>query len=127
MKSVIRIEHPSTGWGIFTNSNVEQGLEDKAGVEYLSNPDDFYLKHSKFPTPYEDKGIEHSPHADEFCAFRTLDIFNQWISSLEVKEFINMGFKIYLLDISSYEEGEFQVIYKKENITQMKDITHIFT
>jgi len=39
---------------------------------------------------------------------------------------IKMGFKILLLDVSECMIGEYQVLFRKKNIIQSKDITHLF-
>ena len=44
----------------------------------------------------------------------------------EIKEFIEMGFKVLLLDLTVCIEGDFQILFKKEDISQSKDITELF-
>ena len=61
-----------------------------------------------------------------FCAFKSIDQFQEWVSPQEIKEFIKMGFEILLIDTSDHIEGMFQIIYYKEDIVQVKDITNLF-
>lgn len=121
MRTILRIEHPSTGKGIFTS------YINGVGVDYLSNSANFYNKHLNFPTPYEDAKIKNKfKTGKHFCAFKSIDQFQEWVSPQEIKEFIKMGFEILLIDVSDHIEGMFQIIYYKEDIVQVKDITNLF-
>jgi hypothetical protein len=110
---VVRIEHPEVGKGMFTHKRPE-------------NLKSLYKRHSdSFPTPYTDKGINYFD-GDWFCAYKTLEQFNQWVTHEEVNILLNLGFRIYLLDLNSYQIGEFQVVFKKEGIISKKDISELF-
>ena len=127
MQTILRIEHPETGYGIFTSSSTEIGKLMKTGADWLLDRAYFYDRHDKFPTPSHDHGLKpYIRCLDDFCAFKSIEEFQQWILPEETKQFIKMGFKILLLDVSECMIGEYQVLFRKKNIIQSKDITHLF-
>lgn len=80
-------------------------------------------KHDAFPTPTQDNlTIE----GDEYCAFKSIEQIQQWIEPEWFNEIIEMGFTIWMIDVSECKEGKFQVVFKKENILSRKDITELF-
>ena len=44
-----------------------------------------------------------------------------------MKEIIQLGFKVYLLELSECIEGEYQIGYDKACIIKKEDITSLFT
>lgn len=123
MTTIIRIEHIS-GDGIF-------GAKNPNG-NWVLNRDTFECysalsgKHSDFPTPYEDKGIGRVINDDEYCAFKSIEQVQQWIEKDWFYGLVNNDFKVLMLDVSECVIGEYQVLFKKENILQSKDITNLF-
>lgn len=118
-KTVIRIEHPKDGKGIWQSKN--EG--DKFIINSLSCFDDIITKHIDFPVPYCDGlSIGH----DDFCAFKSVEQVKQWIDDTWWNEIIDAGFKVYMIDISVWQEGEHQILFKKKDIAQQKDITSLF-
>lgn len=119
MKTIVRIEYID-GNGIWF-------AENKKGndiVDYLSNIKEFSIRHNYFNTPKEDninfiKGVH-------FCAFKSIEQLQQWVYPEEIREFLSLGFKVYLIDVSHYLEGSHQICYKKEDILQQKDISSLF-
>lgn len=122
----IRIEHSKSGKGIFTHGLDVDPQIYKEGVDYLSNSISFFQRHNKFPSPMGDKKIKRYAAENEFCAFKSLEQLREWVTSKEIREFIKMGFKVLLLDLTDCIEGDFQIIYCKEDIVQVKDITNLF-
>lgn len=122
----IRMEHPRSGKGIFTHSLSTISKRNKEGADYLSDCNIFFKRHNSFPTPSRDSKIKRYIKKNEFCAFKSIEQFKTWVTTEEIKEFIKMGFKVLLLDLTIYIEGEFQILFKKENISQRKDITELF-
>lgn len=121
MTTICRIEYPNTGKGLFT-SRTDDG-------EYIHSLLNCRIplaeKHSDFPTPYEDENLGDLQE-DEFCAFKSIQSLQEWILPEWMKEIIKAGFKVYLLDVSECRIGEYQVLFKKENILQSKNITSLF-
>lgn len=121
MKTVIRIEHPSDGKGIWRS----KGNNEKAIWEDFSFINELESKHEDFPTPYAEKLLTFTD-SSYFCAFKSIEQINQWIEKEWWKEIISFGFKIYMIDLSEYLEGEYQICYQKQYILQQKDITSLF-
>jgi hypothetical protein len=118
MKTVIRIEHPYDGNGLWRAVG-DNGviIDDISFFEELAD------KHNKFPLPHEDGLFMTGYH---YCAFKSIEQIQQWIENDWWKEIIELGFKVLMIDISKYQEGNHQIIFKKEHIMQSKDITELF-
>ena len=115
MTTILRIEHKD-GCGIF-RSHVCVNLNDF---------DTFSERHNDFPTPNEDMFILRYVEEDEFCAFKSIEQLQEWVTADEIKQFIKLNCKVLLIDVSECIVGEFQILYKKENIIQTKDISELF-
>ncbi len=109
----LRIE--KNGWGIFRNRD----------YHLLDEPKLIVNRFKSFPTPNEDKYINRSLQPFEYCAFKENDLTN-WILDNEIKQFIKMGYKIYMLELNNPIVGEFQLIYTKRKIVNKIDITEMF-
>jgi hypothetical protein len=131
-RKIVRVEH-ADGCGMFRN--------DKYGkYRYiLGNSDEtikMYELHDSLPTPKRDRGFNLGDLGwgdfDEFmegrfCAYKTLDSFYQWIVKDELKWLLNNhDFKVLLIEVTELLEGEYQVLYKKENIVNVEDISSLF-
>lgn len=121
MKTIIRIEH-SCGNGIW---KALYSRFDNICYSF-SFYNNFKEKHASFPTPYFDKGINRMMEIDEYCAFKSIEQLQQWIEKEWWIEIFKAGFKVFMLDVTSYVEGEYQILYKKKNILQSKDISSLF-
>lgn len=117
--TIIRIEHPN-GWGLWRTQIDGQYL-----IETASCHDALSDKHYNFPTPFHDEGLGKYD-TNEFCAFKTIDSLQEWVEPEWMKEIISIGFKVLMIDVSTCRVGEYQILYKKENILQTKDITSLF-
>lgn len=122
MKTIIRIEHPRDGNGIWQATS-------KEGNWYywsFSFRSSLVAKHNNFPTPDEDSLIDRCIEKDEFCAFKSIEQIQQWIDKSWWNEIFKAGFKVLMLDVSECVVGEYQILFKKENILQVKDISNLF-
>lgn len=119
MKTVIRIEHPYDGNGLWrsVNSDGDTVIDDISFFFELS------LKHNDLPVPQDDNLTMTSSH---YCAFKSIEQIQQWIENNWWKEIIDLGFRVLMIDVSEYQEGNHQIIFKKEHILQSKDITELF-
>lgn len=84
-----------------------------------------YNRHSNFPTPNRDS-LLGSIDSNEFCAFQSIESVQEWIEPSWMEELAQEGFKVLMLDVSDCRIGEYQVLYKKADILQTKDITSLF-
>jgi len=125
MITVIRIEHPADGWGIF-RINHSENLE---GIKSNHIPEltELYERHNdKLKTPYED-GLNMSLRGHEwYCAYKGIEQIKRWITPEEFKTLYYNGYKILLLDVTNYQEGKDQVVYTKTSVISMKDISELF-
>lgn len=128
-KTIIRIEHPSDGKGLWCslNKDLEQRIIDHS--EFMRIAD----RHSTsaFPTFWEDKVLLESIDPKDLqkynFAFKSLDQLKTALTTDEMKECINiLGFKILMLDVTDYHESDYQIIFKKESIISYKDISFMF-
>jgi hypothetical protein len=114
MKTIIRIEH-ICGNGLFRAENIDgTAILNQAKCE-----PQLIDKHQKknFNTPFKD-GLEISHN--EFCAFKSIEQIQEWVNPEWFNEIINLGFKIWMIDVSMYKEGEHQIIFNKQNILLKK-------
>lgn len=121
MKTVIRIEHPKDGWGLF------RSLETpcRARCSSFSFDTKMSIRHQAFNNPWCDNIPEFT--YDHHCAFKSLDQLRDWLDDDWIKEIINEhGFRVYMIDLSDWLEGEMQVVYRKSDILQTKDISNLF-
>ena len=119
MKKAIRIEH-DCGNGLFRAKNDDYTIINNLSYDIYTN---LVIKHKQFPTPSKE-GLDIEK--DEFCAFKSIEQIQQWIEPEWFNEIIKLGFKIYLLELSSCKEGNSQIVFKKQNIRSKKDITELF-
>lgn len=124
----VRIEDPRTGHGVWRS-------EDEHGdyiVDNLSTYNDFSLRHCNFPTMYAEfyssKWIGHDLKLldEHFCAFKSIEQLQKWVTKEELKELIELGFKVYLIETSECLEGRYQIAFRKEAIIEKKDISQLF-
>lgn len=129
MKTIIRIEH-SDGWGMFrSKDNDRWTVGDYSGVKCL---DELWDRHSSWneggmPLPDNDGIKMHKEYKEWFCAFKSMEEFKQWVKPEEIKELIKRDFKVLLLDVTDFQEGEKQIVYTKESILSAKDISQLFS
>ncbi len=142
MKTIIRIEH-NDGFGMF-RKNWDNGgrffcvSDTTEGNPFLMSRgvdgwlmDNLWNRHSAhsdcgMPTPYSD-GIDLDlDDKDWYCAFKSLEEFSEWVKPKEADALTKLDFKILMLDVTEYQEGEKQVAYTKESISSFKDISGLF-
>jgi hypothetical protein len=119
MKKAIRIEH-DCGNGLFRAEDFDYSVINNLPDNIC---DKLVIKHRSFPTP-DKEGLDIEEN--EFCAFKSIEQIQQWIEPEWFNEIVKLGFKIYVLELSSCKEGNYQILFKKENILSKKDITELF-
>lgn len=120
---IIRVQHRIDGNGIF-NSRTKSG---KARASMMVDWEILQKRHlDLFPPPYDDILIKRFPLREEFCAFKSINQFQEWVNKDEIAELIRLGFNVLLLDVSTCVIGEYQILFKKKNVIKTKDITHLF-
>lgn len=128
----IRIENPKSGLGLFRHAllNVEEEHADGKLDEKFDKQFKKLLErhHGKFPCPYEDGDLDlWKDKKDWFCAFIDIPQVTKWIEKKEIMMLIkDWGFRIYKIQTEEFQQGNFQILYTKESITNQEDITHMF-
>lgn len=124
MKTVIRIEYPEDGIGMFM-TYLKNGLKRK-----IKSIDEFcitaFRRHFKFNCPIQDGLDAYRDSKEWFCSYKSIEQLQQWIKTNELKRIIKKGYMVLMLDVTEYQEGRDQIIYTKESIKSSKDITSLF-
>lgn len=130
MKTVIRIESNENGWGIFRNP------EEVATTNPSMVIPSIVANHSEFPTPCRDVNQDKKAaniyldmeldNKTWFCAYKSVEQMLKWLSHSELRGILEMGFTIYKITVTEYQEGEFQTIFTKESIVTKEVISDIF-
>jgi hypothetical protein len=123
MRTIVRIEYRGDD-----KSEYGSGLFQSGIYNNLSNFWEFNDRHMRFPLPFEDTpSLNINKDKKEwFCAFKTMEQMNDWVTKEEVKEFIELDCVVLILDVTEYQEGEHQIIFTKESIIDSKDVTNLF-
>jgi hypothetical protein len=87
---------------------------------------DIGYRHRNFPNPHNDGCDLYRDSKDWYCAYKSIDQIQQWIMPHEFKKMPIAGYRVYLLTVMEYQEGEYQVIFTKESIIDRKDVTELF-
>lgn len=130
MKTIKVIRFERDGKGLFRHR--DETIYDN------SIADRTYRRHQNgdFPTPWNDKLIDKSSGEEYldldknsrnwFCAYKTIEQVQAWILTDEIEFFVSIGFRILMLEVEEYQEGERQTIYTRESIVNIEDITSLF-
>lgn len=118
MYTAIRIEH-TDGGGMFLSYN---GDEIRPHSAQIILPD-LVSRHRDFETPWEEPV---SFCKLDFCAYKSIQQLNQWVTSEEISELIDNNYTIYELSLSECQIGNDQVVFKKEHILEKKSLNHLF-
>lgn len=124
MKTVIRIEYPLDGIGMFM-TYLPNGFKRK-----IKPLDEFcisaFRRHYEFNSPIQDGLNRQKDFKKWFCSYKSIEQLQQWLKPDELKKIIKKGYVVLMLDITEYQEGMDQIIYTKESIKSFKDITQLF-
>lgn len=116
MKTIKIVRLEKNGIDIFQNED----------IEHNSIVTSYFKRHGDFPTPYSE-GLNMSKDIKEwFCAYKTIQLMQEWLMNDEIQYLISQDVKIYLLEVSEYQQGEYQTIFTKESIVSKEDITTLF-
>lgn len=121
MKIIVRVENDYDGNGFFCSRNPCD--TDTCVFTAFSFTNDLDRKHKDFPGPFRDGLFRQE---NDFCAFKSIEDLQKWIKPEWFEEIFSFGFKVWLIAVSKYEEGIFQIIFKKEDILHKEDISALF-
>lgn len=118
MKTIIRVEHDN-GIGMFTQDIFE-------GKNIMHVAPAASRRHADFNNPHDD-GLSLIKDGKEwFCAYKSIEQFKKWILPHEAQALLDAGYKIYLLEVGEYQEGEHQIVFTKESIKVKEDMSELF-
>lgn len=80
-------------------------------------------RHGKFPNPHQE-GLKMN--GQWFCAYKTIEQIQEWIMPDELRMLPECGYRVYLLTVTNYQIGNYQVIFTKDSIIDRKDVTELF-
>lgn len=115
---IVRLERK--GRGIFRPSN---RIIFKSKIAKTTHERHNY---NGFPTPYGEGLDLDKDDMEWFCAYKSVEQLQKWVLKKEMAYFIKMGFKVLLLNVTNFQEGEKQVLYTKDSINSSEDITSLF-
>lgn len=124
---IIRFENES-GTGIFRHKNSEIYRNEIANKTYERHGD------GRFPCPWNDKLVDNKEEYLDidlegkqwFCSYKTIEQFQGWIKPDEVEYFTTQGFRIYMLEVTEFQIGMNQVLFTRNSIINVEDITNLF-
>lgn len=122
---VIRVEH-TDGNGMFRNSIAPVHEVDNYLMQNMWNRHSTWARGGGMPTPSNDNINIGKDDLDWYCAFRGLEEFNQWVYPEEAKKLIELGYRIYSLEVTNFQIGDKQVVYTKESIIEKNDLSDLF-
>ena len=121
MKTVIRIEH-LCGNGLFMAFDYKK---NDFFINWLC-PDLIDKHNCEFPTPFND-GLNIIKNEKKwFCAYKSIDQIKEWITISEINIILNNKFRMLSLDVNEYQEGGQQILFTKESIVKIEDISNQF-
>jgi hypothetical protein len=130
IKQIIRIEHPDDGLGIFNSFDKDVRIKSHSRFTTIfkrhTNP-------AKYPSYHYDEELrDQITTCDEKIknyrfGFHSLEVLNKAFTKAELKEIINqLGFRVYMIEVSEWIESKFQVIFKPGDTLEKKDISFMF-
>lgn len=121
-----RIEH-TDGYGMFFQKLWNDKGEVVAIRQVFGEKDfpDLWARHCRgFKNP-EDEGLHvKKDNKEYFCAFKSKLAVKYWIDKNHFDRIKQLGFRVYEVHCTDYQEGKYQILYTKESIIQKIDITN---
>lgn len=105
-----------------------RGIDEYAGDEarpwLFEMCPDMSTRHSSFNTPWEDNlNMISGLH---YCAYRSLEMLERWITPEEMKILIANKFTVWLYEVSEWQEGRDNTIFRREDVVDKRDLTELF-
>lgn len=113
---VYRIEHGVTGTGFFQNA---KGVTTSKFWRGLVKS--FY----DMPTLMEEFDYNYS--FLYYCAFLCVDDIPKYIQKKYFKRLLELGFKVYMLELSTVSKTQHQAFYQKTDVISKVDVTSEFS
>ena len=136
MQTLIRIEDPKSGIGLFqavgiyTKEDVLNDPSRREGDCYdlseLSQYDqNIWIRHLYMDVVLHDcSGFIKGIH---YCAYRSLDELKSWMEDEWIKDVIRVGFRVYIIEVSECLNGSQQAAFELRHIISKKDISELFS
>jgi len=124
MKTIIRIEHLD-GIGLFQDYHKSTNFRPHSVFDICEDLGERH-QNGNFPVPSRDNLDINKEDKEWFCAYKSIDQLQQWVKKDEFQILFENNYKVLLLDVTEYQEGEYQIVFTKESIIQTKDISNLF-
>lgn len=121
MRTVLRVEHLD-GWGMFISYKDDMHRQNVKALELFEIAE----RHNTFNDPDEDRLNIYKGNKEWFCAYKSVEQLQEWLTPQEIEILSKNGYKVLMLDVEEYQEGRDQVIFTKESIISSKDVTKLF-
>lgn len=124
--NIIRIEHPQDGNGLWNTS--KDGVKLISTLKCYKDLSARHMNPSKFPNLWYDPKLNNLSinYIDYYFAFKSLAQLEEAVDREWLKEILENGWKVLMLDVTDFFESDYQVIFKKSSIISSKDISSIF-
>lgn len=116
------------GYGPFRGERRIDLLED-----YENDIINSYIaEHVHFPIPYEENltmsilNEEFNEWTYYFCAYKDEHILKRFCTLQQYQILIKLGFRLYKIEATSIQFGNYQNVFAKESITSKIDVTDEF-
>lgn len=83
-------------------------------------------RHSTFNDPWNDGLNMYKDNQDWKCAYKSEDQMKMFITPEEFRYIISIGFKVFKIKTSEFQEGKDQFIFTERGIIEKIDITNQF-
>jgi len=122
---ILRLE-AADGLGIFRSRDNNRNIRDFQ-LYMLDCNDDLTNVHEELPPPGNDLliGDKFLP-GYHYCAYKSVEQFQEWVKPEWCKELIDNGIKVLLLEVINPIVGMHQVAYYKDAVINTEDITDLF-
>lgn len=126
MIKVLRLEH-NDGSGIFTS--YINGEHREYNPWSVACHEDVSSRHQQFKDPYKEEfssDIYVFIEGLHFCAYKSIEQFQDWIHKDEFAQYYAHGIKAYILELSDCFIGIDQVLFKKSDVISKTDVSELF-
>ena len=112
IRQIIRFEGED-GLGLWSSKN---------GYIGQINPE-IAARHKHFNTPLED-GLRIE--SKWYCGYKSIDQMTEWIQPSEIRDILEAGYDVWLIEATEYQVGAHQVIFTKSSEVSRKKINQLF-
>jgi len=125
VRQVVRIEGED-GVGMFRCPSYEPDAGNRRSWIPSREINEIGSRHADFNDPYQDNIDLRLNGRKWFCSYKSVDQLKDWVMKDEIITMYSHGFRVYLIEVTEFQEGDDQICYTKESIVLKKDISELF-